>query len=189
MYIILEGYASHDPRLVPELEFLDQYNYWHYDVAYIAPENVSKVELPTMNYLEVPEEVARAAKFVKANSENRLGILAGSEIHDELIHATLEAHSSKPKVYYQLTEEDQANAIKFFKAVMTLALMKHYNELPTIEAERNSAYKLKVLNEIQACSTMVECRKMMHHRFGTATSSVLAEELNWGPTTVTLTND
>lgn len=186
MFIILEGYASDDTRLVPELEFLEQYNYWHFDVAYIAPENVSKVPLSAINYIEVTEEVARAAKFVKADHNNRLGILAGSEIHDELIHASLEAHVRKPKVYYQLTEEDEANAIRFFKAVMMLEVITHYKNLPLAVAEQNSAFKLSVIKKIEAANTMLDCRYLMHTVFGTATSSVLPAELNWGPTTVAL---
>jgi hypothetical protein len=193
MYIILEAYADNDPRLVPEMEFLDQYYYWHFDVVYIAPENVSKIDFTQLNYCEVTEEQARACKFAKADHNYRIGIRKNTTIHEELIMSTMSRPEAlvdhpegKPKVYYTITDEELALAMEYTKVCMRLELNMHYNQLSEEDAERNATYRQAILDEINACPNLHDCRYLMHTKFGTASSSVMRDAEDWGPTVLAL---
>lgn len=187
MFIVLESYAGDDPRLVPEIEFLDQYRSWMFDVAYIKPENVSKVPLSSMNYKEVPEIVARSCKFANADINDRVGILKNSEIHQEVLVSSLTEHAYKPKVYYTLTEEDKVHLLEFYKTTIELFVNHYYSQLPADVAEANARYRIDLGFEIAALDSLEAARVFMHTRCGTSNSSQLTEKLNLGPTTIRLT--
>lgn len=186
MYIVLETLAGNDPRLVPQLEIMSQYKYWSFEVAFIDPAYETTVDLSTIIHKVVPEHVARACKFASADHSDRLGIVQGSQIHEEMMHATLEHHESKPKVYYQMTEQDINDALEFYKVVLSLALEIHYRDLPVDQADSNADTKLSLQNEIDAITSVEQAREIMHKKFGTASSHILAEQNNWGPTQVQL---
>lgn len=180
MFIVLESYRSDDPRLVPELEYLEQYTDWLFEVAYIKPENVSKVPLDKINYEEVPEELARACKFTNADMNYRVGIAKNSEIHEELMHNTLEEHNTKPKVYYQMNEDDKRLLTEFYKVEMRLYLNMHYNGLTQQERDRNFEYRKSVEEEISNCKTVNDCRTLMHKKFD-CVSSALSNQITERP--------
>jgi hypothetical protein len=187
MFIVLECYAGDDPRLVPEIEFLDQYRTWIFDVAYIKPEDVSKVPLSSMNYREVSEAVARAGKFANADINDRVSILKGSEIHQELLINSLTEHAYKPKVYYTLTADDKALLLEFYKTNIDLYIDYYYNQLPADVVEANARYKTDLKFEVAALDSLEAARVFMHTRCGTANSSQLADKLGLGHTTTRLT--
>lgn len=188
MFIITETISFNDPLKSSEnVTFFDHYSFGHFEVAEVKDAHVADFDFTPFVHRIVDENIARAAKFGKADHKDRLGIVAGSGIHEELIHASLEEHAYKPKVYYTLTEQDIADQIAFWKTIMEMELEFHYkNVLTPEEAERNSAYKQSIANEITACQTALECRKLMHTKFGFATGHKLPAQEEWGDTTTAL---
>lgn len=188
MYIIIETVSFNHPlKSLSYIQFLDQYSYSHFEIAHIDDEHFNDVNLTGFVYEIVDEKVARSAKFAKADHNNRIGILEGSVIHDELIFATLEHHSSKPKVYYTLTKEDIANQVEFLKQIMHLELEMYYRDLNEHVRSENQQFKEIIKTAINSCTTVFHCRELLHKRFGTATNHIIAEKNNWGGTKVKLT--
>ena len=157
-----------------------------FEVADIDDAHIGDIDAAGFVHEIVTEEVARGCKFAKADHTGRLGIVAGSEIHEELIHASLEEHASKPKVYYSLTEEDLGSQLLFFKVIMRLELELHYKSLTAEQQANNQTYKNEILEEITNCTTPLDARKLMHTKFGLATGHILPAELGWGDTQVLL---
>jgi hypothetical protein len=187
MYIVHEilGF-SHPLKQNTNIQWLDQYAYSKFEVAYIAPENVSSVDLSGILYRELEEAEAKSAKWVKADHTGKLGMRPGSEIHEELFELTTDTHPTKPKTYYYLTEEDLAEALDFYQHLMLLDLDIHYSKLSAEEVASNTSLKQQIIDEINACQDLVAARQLMHQRFGTATSLTLATENNWGNPTLNL---
>jgi hypothetical protein len=187
MYIVHEilGF-SHPLKQNTNIQWLDQYAYSKFEVAYIAPENVSAVDLSGILYRELEEAEAKSAKWVKADHTGKLGMRPGSEIHEELFELTTDTHPTKPKTYYYLTEEDLAEALDFYQHLMLLDLDIHYSKLSAEEVASNTSFKQQIVDEINACQDLLAARKLMHERFGTATSLTLATENNWGSSTINL---
>jgi hypothetical protein len=187
MFIIIETVSfNNELKSSQYLTWFDQYAFGHFEVADVADDHISEVNAAGFVHEIVPEEIARGCKFAKADHTNRLGILQGSEIHDELIHASLEEHVSKPKVYYTLSDEDLKSQLEFFKVIMKLELELHYKNLSAEQVTANQNYKQSILAEINACETGAQARELMHTKFGMATSHILATENNWGETQVKL---
>lgn len=187
MFIIIETVNFNHPlKSSPYLTWFDQYCFSHFEVADIEDAHVGEINAAGFVHAIVPEEVARGCKFAKADHTGRLGIVAGSEIHEELIHASLEEHASKPKVYYTLNEEDLASQLAFFKVIMRLELDLHYKNLSAEEVASNQDYKNQMLAEIENCKTSLEARELMHTKFGMATGHILPVEHGWGETQVQL---
>ncbi len=180
MYIIIESYDQGDPRVSPEIEYLDQYQDWIFDVAYIKPENVSKVDFSQINYKEVSEAVARACAFTNLDKENRISILEGSTIHQNLIVQSTEKHAYKPKVYYYPTDEDKKNLVAFMKEEMRLYLNYHYRNLPIEVAEKNKSYRAAIENEINTLSDIESCKVMLYTRFGLGMFPSIIKKYNLG---------
>ncbi len=166
MYIIIESYAQGDPRIGPEIEYLDEYQDWMFDVAYIKPENVNKVDFSSINCKEVPEAVARACAFTNLDKENRIGLIEGSGVHQNLIAQSTEKHAYKPKVYYYPTEQDLTNLVEFMKTEMHLYLNYYYRDLPTDVAEKNKNYRAMIEAEINNLKDPDSCKVMLYKRFG-----------------------
>jgi hypothetical protein len=69
---------------------------------------------------------------------------------------------------------------------MLLDLDIHYSKLSAEEVASNTSFKQQIVDEINACQDLLAARKLMHERFGTATSLTLATENNWGSSTINL---
>lgn len=187
MFIIIETVSFNHPlKSSPYLTWFDQYSFSHFEVADIEDAYISEIDAAGFVHEIVSEEIARGCKFAKADHTDRLGILEGSEIHQELIHASMEEHASKPKVYYSLTEEDLALQLAFYKVIMRLELALHYKSLTAEQQTSNQAYKNQILEEIANCSTSLQARELMHKKIGIATSHILPAEHNWGDSQVLL---
>jgi hypothetical protein len=187
MFIIIETVSfDHPLKSSPYLTWFNQYSFSHFEIADIEDAHVGEIDAAGFVHEIVPEELARGCKFAKADHTNRLGILAGSEIHEELIYASMETHASKPKVYYSLTEEDLALQLAFYKVIMRLELELHYKGLTAEQQTSNHDYKNQILEEINNCETSLQARELMHKKIGIATSHILPAELNWGDPQVLL---
>jgi len=187
MFIIIETVSFNHPlKSSPHLTWFDQYCFSHFEVADIEDAHVGEIDAAGFVHEIVPEAIARGCKFAKADHTGRLGILEGSEIHEELIYASMEEHKSKPKVYYSLTEEDLESQLAFYKVIMRLELELHYKSLTDEQQTNNQAYKNQILEEIANCTTSLQARELMHTKFGMATGHILPTELNWGDTQVLL---
>jgi hypothetical protein len=187
MFIIIETVSFNHPlKSSPYLTWFNQYSFSHFEVADIEDAHVGEIDAAGFVHAIVPEEIARGCKFAKADHTNRLGIVAGSEIHEELIYASMEAHQTKPKVYYSLTEEDLALQLSFYKVIMRLELELHYKSLTAEQQTSNQDYKNQLLEEIDNCETSLQARELMHKKIGIATSHILPAELNWGDPQVLL---
>jgi hypothetical protein len=186
MYIVLEIISFDHPALSKGLTLLDQYAFGPITCGYIASENETTVDLTGVNYVEVPENVARACKFGKVSHANTIKILQGSDIHQELIVHSMEEHAVKPQLTYTLNDSDISEVIEFYKASMKVLLTAHYNNLDPLTAERNANLKASILNEIDSCTTLLAARDLIHNKFGISTSSVVKDENNWGEATVNL---
>jgi hypothetical protein len=187
MFIIRETVSfDHPLKSSPYLTWFNQYSFSHFEIADIEDAHVGEIDAAGFVHEIVPEELARGCKFAKADHTNRLGILAGSEIHEELIYASMETHASKPKVYYSLTEEDLALQLAFYKVIMRLELELHYKGLTAEQQTSNHDYKNQILEEINNCETSLQARELMHKKIGIATSHILPAELNWGDPQVLL---
>ena len=187
MFIIIETVSFNHPlKSSPYLTWFDQYCFSHFEVADIDDAHIGEIDAAGFIHAIVPEEVARGCKFAKADHTGRLGIVAGSEIHEELIYASLEEHATKPKVYYTLTDEDLQSQLDFFKVIMRLELDLHYKNLTAEQATSNQEYKNSILTEINNCTTSLQARELMHTKFGLATGHILPEEHGWGGTHVLL---
>jgi hypothetical protein len=187
MFIIIETVSFNHPlKSSPYLTWFDQYSFSHFEVADIEDAHFGEIDAAGFVHEIVSEEIARGCKFAKADHTDRLGILEGSEIHQELIHASMEEHASKPKVYYSLTEEDLALQLAFYKVIMRLELELHYKSLTAEQQTSNQAYKSRILEEINNCATSLQARELMHTKIGIATSHILPAELNWAESQVLL---
>lgn len=189
MYIILESLASDDPLMVPEIEIQEPYKWWIYNIAYIKPENINKVNLSEISYAEVDEVTAKAAKFGHADRNLKISIAEGSTIHDELSFCnSLEPHDYKPKYKYTLSAEDKNQLLKFWKAVARLALESHYkNNLTQELRDFNRKYKQQILNEIESITEIDKFRLLWHTRFGLEChSKELAKDAGFDSPTIDL---
>lgn len=189
MYIVLESYASNDPRLVPEIQFLEQYTDWIFEVAYINDDESNKVELSKINHVIVTENIARACKFTNMSDDFRLSVMEGTEIEQELFVNTSEPperHLYKPKVYYTMTDKDKKDLMEFYKIEMNLYLNYHYNNLSDDDQKRNKAYRSSLEREIAEADSVVACRILMHKKFGLGAFNSWVKDHNLGPSEIKL---
>lgn len=189
MYIALESYSEQDPRLVPEMEFIDSLQWAIFNVCYIKPENVSKVDFSNINYEELTPELYSAFKFLSATDDYKLSIAAGSDIHSEFVSvSSLESHDYKPKAKYTMTDADKASLVNVYKLVMRLYLNYHYNSLDPAAVEFNTAKRAEIAAEIESMTDADQCRVTLHTKFGISCSSKLSERNGLVAPSVQLSN-
>lgn len=189
MYIALESYSEQDPRLVPEMEFIDSLTWAIFNVCYISPENVSKIDFSNLNYVELTDETYSAFKFLSATDDYKLSIALDSDIHSEFVAvSSLESHDYKPKAKYTMTEADKTALVKVYKIVMNLYLNHHYNNLDAQAAEFNKEKRAEVEREIDSLTDADACRILLHTKFGISCSSKLSERENLGSPQIQLSN-
>lgn len=150
MYITYETVAGNDPRIVPELLYVA--SFWHYTIAYIAPENEAEVYTKWLKPVEIPEAVAKSHKFAGAlNGEISLRVavdLNGDGYIDDIEMASEQTE----KIAYFLTDEDNANVVAFLKAVGKNYVQNHSKIPATIEG---------VSALLDACTTLEETQMVM----------------------------
>ncbi len=158
MYIVCETIAGNDPRYIPTLERI--YSHWLY-TAYYNPE---PLDLNLYDAIEVSESVARSMKFANVN-KGKIGLKTGTLAHDEVFQTSTEADGTK--TYYYINEDEESETVELCKVEMRLFLRKHYRDIVKPEQQAEYAAKKALIeSEIEACDTLVNCKILMHTRFG-----------------------
>lgn len=176
MYIISETLAGNDPRFHIEMERI--FSHWIYTSYYVPDVAKSSVILDNLEMAEVTEEVARSLKFGNVN-EGKIGLRSGTLAHDEAFQESTEV--SEGKTYYFINENDESNVVTALKTEMSLYLNKHYSLLSPEEYSSLIAKKNEVQTEIRNCTTLLDCQRLMHIRFGLESLKGAQEQYNLGP--------
>lgn len=146
MYIIYETIASNDPRYTPLIEYIA--TEWHYTIGYIAPENLSNVNLPFYKATEINESVAHAHQFTNAvNGE--ISLMRSTNNPKEMVQPTSEGDADYVKVAYKMTAEDEMNAVSLLKSMMLNWAENHYTEETGLIQIRTEVPGLRRLKETQ----------------------------------------
>jgi hypothetical protein len=158
MYIVCETIAGNDPRYTATLERI--YSHWIYTAYY----NPTPLDLSVYDAMEVSESVARSMKFANTN-KGKIGLKTGSLAHDEVFQTSTEADGTK--TYYYINETEESETVELLKVEMKLYLREHYRDI--VPAEQQHIYagkKIQIETEIDACTNIVDAKKLMHTRFG-----------------------
>jgi hypothetical protein len=176
MYIISETLAGNDPRFHADMERI--YSHWLYTSYYVPDSAKPSVVIDNKEMIEVPENVARAVKFGNVNA-GKIGIRTGTLAHEEVFGESTEPDGQK--TYYYINETDEQNVVQALKFEMTLYLNKHYSQLSSEIYSRFSDKRQTIESEISECSTLIECQKLMHVRFGLESLKGAQTDYNLGP--------
>lgn len=158
MYIVCETLAGNDPRFLPDMERI--YSHWIYTTYYIP----RTIDLHDYEALEVPEVVARAQKFANTN-KGKISLRTGTLAHEEVYRESTEPDGEK--TYYYITPEDEKSTVELLKVEMQLFLRTHYKKV--VGDKNYSKYqnkRIQIQKEIEDCKTIVECKLLMHKKFG-----------------------
>jgi hypothetical protein len=150
MYIVFETIASNDPRLDPKMNIFGKY--WHYSIAYIAPEHEADVYLKWLNYEVVSEKVAKSDKLASSIDGEIALLVKNFGTYEEIISPTSKGDNNYRKQLYYLTEEDDKNCTELLKAVAKLHILHELsddNEIGVKEKLLEKSMRLKTLNEAQ----------------------------------------
>jgi hypothetical protein len=184
MYLIAETIPGNHPDYHPNLERI--YSHWVYTSYYLPDEDKSKFDISKFNAVEVTEEVARGMKFANV-AKNKIGVKTGSLAHEEVMGNSMESEDAVlspdqigQKTYYYLTADDERIVTQVLKTEMKIHLDIHYNKkLDTQEKLRYSTKKTVIESEIERCANSMDCRKLMHTKFGLGLFQ--AEEVGLSP--------
>lgn len=158
MYIVCETIAGNDPRYTSTLERI--YSHWIY-TTYYSPD---PLDLDLYDAFEVSESVARSMKFANTN-KGKIGLRAGTLAHEEVFSNSTEPSGTKS--YYYIDESEESETVELCKVEMRLFLRKHFRDVVKPEQQAEYADKKALIeSEIEACDTLVNCKILMHKRFG-----------------------
>lgn len=151
MYIIYESVAGNDPRVTEEFKIIDQF--WHYTIAYIAPEDESEVFTKWLKPVEVTEAVAKSYKFADAH-EGELSLRRPVDANGDGYIDEIEAASDQTEKYiHTVSASEEANCVALLKAIMTNYLQNHN------EGDTDLVTNLQA--KIDAVSTLTEAQMLM----------------------------
>ena len=126
MYIVYETIASNDPRVDPRIKVIGKF--WHYDIAYVAPEDEADTRVDWLKGAVVTEKVAFANKFAGAVDGEVTLLNKDFKSYDEIVFATnasqMDAENYVRQVYF-LKDEDLKNARDFIAECLKLQV-KNY---------------------------------------------------------------
>lgn len=176
MYIISETLAGNDPRHHPDITRL--FSHWIYTSYFVPSHAQSSLVLDNLDMIDVPENVARALKFGNVNG-GKIGVRTGTLQYEEIFNTSTEPDGQK--TYYFINETDEQNVVMALKTEMTLYCNKHYFILPNDLSLTYASKKNSILTEISQCSTLVECQKLLHTRFGLESLKGAQTDYNLGP--------
>jgi hypothetical protein len=161
MYIISETLAGNDPRFKPLMERI--YSHWEY-TSYYVPDGTDVSDLVDgIAAVQVTEDIARSLKFGNVNN-GKIGIRTGTLAHEEVFGESTEPDGEK--TYYFITSDDENNLISAYKEEMKLYLNEHFSKISSADAEKWASKKTQVTQEINECTSVDACRRLMHTRFG-----------------------
>lgn len=150
MYIVFETLASNDPRLDPRMNIFGKY--WHYSIAYIAPEHEADVYIKWMPHEVVTEKVAKSDKLAAAIDGEIALLVKNFGTYEEIVAPTSKGNNGYQKQLYYLTDEDDKNCTELLKAIAKLHILNKLaedNEPGIKEKLLEKASKLRTLNEAQ----------------------------------------
>jgi len=146
MYIIYESMAGNDPRKTPLIE--DIASEWHYTIAHIKPENLSKVNLEWYKATEITEGMAYAYHFTNAVNEE-VSLMKSTSNPKDMVQPTSFGEEGYTKVDYKLTSTDELNAVGLLKAIMLNWAENHLSEETGLVQIKTKVPTLKRLKETQ----------------------------------------
>lgn len=117
MYIVYEAISNSDPRFDIKMQEIGRF--WHYTVAYIAPEDQASVVTSWLRGNEISEAVAKANKFACANNGELTVVNRKATRYEDIISPTSYGKNDYKKDIYFLTPQDKINSVEFIKIVMT----------------------------------------------------------------------
>jgi hypothetical protein len=150
MYIVFETIASNDPRLDPKMNIFGKY--WHYSIAYIAPEHEADVYLKWLSYEVISEKVAKSDKLAYSIDGEIALLVRNFGTYDEIIAPTSRGDNNYQKQLYYLTDDDDKNCTELLKAIAKLHILNRLstdNDVGVKEKLLEKSMKLKTLNEAQ----------------------------------------
>jgi hypothetical protein len=116
MYIVYEAISNTDPRFDTKIQEIGKF--WHYTVAYIAPENESSVVTSWLKGEEVSETVAKANKFACASHGELTVVNKLATRYEDIISPTSYSNNNYKKDIYFLTPQNKTDSVTFVKIVM-----------------------------------------------------------------------
>ena len=163
MYIVFEAIASDDPRLDARMKVFGKF--WHYQIAYIAPEHEEDVYLKWLPHKVIDEKVAKSDKFCQAVDGEVSLLVKNFGTYEEIISPTSYGNNGYHKQNYFLTETDDRNCTALLQAIATLHVEKHL--LPSNPEE----YRNKLMLKIRNLKTLNECHEFYYNYFDTQLSA------------------
>jgi hypothetical protein len=116
MYIVYESISHTDPRFDPKIQEIGKF--WHYTVAYIAPEDEASVITSWLKGEEVSEAVAKANKFAVANNGELTVVNKLATNYEDIISPTSYGNNNYKKDIYFLTPQNKTDSVTFIKIVL-----------------------------------------------------------------------
>lgn len=150
MYIVFETISGNDPRLDTRMNIFGKY--WHYSIAYIAPEHESDVYLKWLPHEVITEKVAKSDKLASSVDGEIALLMKNFGTYDEILSPTSYANNGYKKQLYYLTDDDIKNCTELLKAIAKLQILNKLaedNEPGVKEFLLEKASKLTTLNEAQ----------------------------------------
>lgn len=123
MYIVYESISNTDPRYDPKIQEIGKF--WHYTVAYIAPEDQPNVIISWLKPEELTEEVAKANKFAAANNGELTVVNASATNYEDIVSPTSGGNNNYKKQIYFLTPQNKTAATAFMKKVLKMYTISH----------------------------------------------------------------
>ena len=126
MYIVFETLASDDPRLDSRMNIFGKF--WHYQIAYIAPEHEADVYLKWLKHEVISKEVAETDKLASAVDGEISLLVRDFGTYKEILSPTSYGNNGYHKQNYFLTDKDIKNATELLKAILRLHIDAHLKE-------------------------------------------------------------
>lgn len=118
MYIIYESISNTDPRFDTKIQEMGKF--WHYTVAYIAPEDESTVITSWLKAEEVSEAVAKANKFAYANNGELTVVNRKATSYEDIVSPTSGGNNNYKKDILFLNPQQKTDSVSFIKICMKM---------------------------------------------------------------------
>jgi len=153
MYIVYESIAHTDPRFDPKIQEIGKF--WHYTVAYIAPEDQSSVVTSWLRGVEISESVAKANKFAYANNGELTVVNRKATNYEDIISPTSYGNNDYKKDIYFLTPQNKTDSVSFIKIVAKMYANAHADA----ETAAKLVEKIEALdaNDLDAAQYFMYC--------------------------------
>jgi hypothetical protein len=158
MYIVFETLASNDPRLDPKMNIFGKY--WHYSIAFIAPEHEESVYLKWMPHEVISEKVAKSDKLASSIDGEIALLVKNFGTYEEIIAPTSGGDNNYRKQLYYLTPEDDKNCTDLLKAIAKIHI------LTKLSADNEPNVKERLLTMVSQLTNLNDAQVFFHNYFG-----------------------